>query len=550
MRKGIAPIIIIGIILLAGAVGAYIAVTIFSSKLSSSLSIQITFKDKTLMEDKLYFDSEKNFLENSLLVTGSYAAYENGKNGTIYNYSWDRLEGFDLNGDWFSYVCWKDINGEKIPPENIVTGKLGERINETFQDYFSCLLDSIEITDNSLVNMEINENEFNLSYEISELNMTTEFLNHTIEERNVWITTTVPLRYLNLYKNAKDFTENSETTLNERLISMLNYTFLCTGDGRLTQDSVEEVMENVLLVDIANQLGTDYPETEWELELLRDNFEETVVGPPHHYIIEFTIKVTENESDPGRRVATNDSLEKLGIVFVINDSISFDRTVDYICGLGVPSNCGGSGSPADCSGVTCEYWANGGIANSGSVGDCDIGTDCYCQVTESCDCSNSPPDGCYNEDDNGPDIGCFECGSSGELCCDTPSCTNSGCRGVDCEPCGSCSGTNTFSCSYAGGGCNNPTCCYESGYMTCSNYDCSSLDYSECSSCPGCSWTGTGNCCCGGGSPPSPPEKCIDEKPGCMCMAPFLCNFFPMHECVGNVGDYDCSPLWCCCCPL
>ncbi|UCG95622.1 MAG: hypothetical protein JSV92_01060 [archaeon] len=439
--KGIIGAIIVGIIIVVVVVAVVIASSILNISFSESYSTRITFNDKELMEDKIDFDSEKRFLENGLFVTGGYAAYLNGNNGTIYNVGWKRCEGTDIYGNPYSYSCWKfvDVIGvhEVIPEAALVESQLADRINDTYKGYVP-LLEHVKIEEiRPPLQLDIYNSRLELSYGITNLTLSNEFLNHTMEERGVGIEATVPIRYIMLYQSGKDFTENSEEKLNKKLIDALDHVTVCTGDGQLTQSKAEEIIEEEL-VKISADLAVEYPETEWELILIKplDDFQETSPPVNPNYHIEFTIKVTVNDTDMDRRVPTTEAPQKVGITFAINDEIDFERKVSYICGDSTnPSNCGGSGSAAVCSDSTCTYWTNDGPTESGAIGDCSIGTDCFCQKTESCECTNSPPDKCFNEDESKPSplksdfAGCFECGSKNEICCNTPSCTGAGCRG-------------------------------------------------------------------------------------------------------------------------
>lgn len=392
-KKGIGIGIALLVVFALAIGGTVMGLLAFSYHVSKAVTIEVTYNEMKLIEDKLHFDSEKNFLENSLLVAGAYAAYKNGENGGLYNEPWDMCSG---------YVCWKDTTGNNIPPETTVVKELGERVNDTFESYLPNLKHTKILGGNSKVKMENDEKEFNFTYNITALNLTTEFLNHTIEEENVWINATVPIRHIKLYRHGKDFTENSESKLNNELINVLNHIIVCTGDGRLTEARAKELIV-AELPNIANDLANDYSETEWELELLEiNNFRETVVGPPHHYIIEFTVLVTVRDSDLERRVATSTGLEKLGIVFAINSELDFDRTVEKLCdscsGCTGAARCGSAGS-SSCSGsdpgATRIYWEN-----MGATEDCN---NCYCEKTENCgQCKLCTPAACVPPSCPGP----------------------------------------------------------------------------------------------------------------------------------------------------
>ncbi|MCK4634925.1 MAG: hypothetical protein KAT37_03560, partial [Candidatus Aenigmarchaeota archaeon] len=242
--KGLIGIALLAIMLIGIAAGA-IGFKLFSTHMSQVITFEVSYNSKELMEDKLHFDSEKYFLKNSLLVAGAYAAYKNGENGTVYKDSWGRCEGFDLDGNPYSYSCWKDTTGDNIPPEYMAVDGVFNRTNETFKDYFS-ELEYTEIEDIEPLQMEYDRKEFNFSYNITELNLTGDFLNHTMEEKNVWINTTIPIRYLMLRGNGSDFTQNSDTRLNTDLIDVLDDVTVCTGLGQLTQGEAETAIEKEL----------------------------------------------------------------------------------------------------------------------------------------------------------------------------------------------------------------------------------------------------------------------------------------------------------------
>ncbi len=497
MRKGLIGIVI-GVILVAVAIGSVVATLIFTEKLSSSLTVEVTFKDKQLMEDKLHFDSEKKFLENSLLISGAYAAYKNGLNGTIYKKSWDRCTGTSIDGSVYDHVCWRDHDDEKIPSKNMVVEGIAERTNETFQDYFSNL-EYTEIEDITPLQMEESLNGFNFSYKITELNLSSIILNHTLIEKNVWINATIPIRYMLLYKDAKDFTENSRTRLNNKLKNSLDNVKVCNGDGQLTEIEAEEKIKEELKKIAADESNSD---EKWEIHLLEMDY----TNNHPQYVIGFIVNVTVRDNDLKRRVVTTDSLEKLGITFAIKDTIDFTRSVSYLCGGTQEGECLSSRPSPICSGTTCTWYTQ-----TSESGNCE-NKNCYCEHTENCNCpSDQPPQTCTNS-------GCKNCGYDREICCQGNCASNLVCKNGHCEcggvgePC--CGGT---SCDSSNLQCQSGICvsCGGIGQPCCSgNCNTGYCDFSGiCRSCSNCNCIGMGPC-----QGPTVPSCCsCDPSEICCC---------------------------------
>lgn len=468
MKKG--AIIIIGIILAATAIATYLAVTIFSAKLASSLSVEITFKDKHLMEDKLYFDSEKHFLENGLLVAGAYAAYKNGENGTIYNDAWPRLRGTDFSGNPYDYACWLDWTQAALfpPPLSQVTEHLGNRINDTYEDYL-LNLEHTEMKDHTPLEMNIVNEEMNLSYKISELNLTGDFLNHTMKEKNIWINTTIPIRYLMIYGHAFSFANfpTVRTQVTNVFVNVLDEVTICnkTGYGIIDTNWAKNELENILRTVESNLNGL-YPDSEWELHLLEMHLERPdPSADPYLYTLNYTAVVNVRDSDPERRVATTEEPKKVAITFAIKDTTFFIRTVNKICDL--CSDCTGSQSCGDpgispwCDGNDRIWWSNEGASNSGALDDCSS-TDCYCEKKVDCN-----PDTCCSGSCVDTDTDENNCGSCGNPCGGGQICESGSCRDQTCSEQGPCwcwdanncdlfPMTNCIGSSYE---CTAPDCC-------------------------------------------------------------------------------------------
>ncbi len=495
-RKGIA----IGIALLIGFFlamgGILLAILGFTLGLTQAITMETAYDAKTLIEDKLHFDSERHYLENGLWVAGAYAAFKNGENGGIYNDGWDTCSG---------YVCWRDHDDLKIPPENQVTDEVFERTDDTFQDYFSnteyTVMEETPLGEPDItpLEMEYDRQEFSFSYRIAELNLSGDSYDqsHEMRERRVWINTTIPIRYLSLYDDASGFATNSRTRLNDKVIDALDDVTVCKGQGQLTQSAAQNKIQDAL----DGIAGDETNGFEWELQLLQiDDFEE-VQGPPNlRYRIVFTVLVTVRDKEDGRRVPNTDSVEKLGIRFALKDEIVFDRVVYQICDCGVEctgqSKCQGETIPADtCDGSVRVIWRVEGTTTSEAPGDCSSGDDCYCEKRIEC----APAPCCVDV-----------CCAAGESCCGGTTCCGNACCG------GTCCGAGDFCC--------DDKCC--SGDSCCGTTCCSST------CCDG------NSCCtdtCIGGS-------CVDCG-GCSCAPMGPCQFgtCPLACCPGCIG-ICCAP--------
>lgn len=419
MRKGIIGIAMLAGILL-GTVATVLGLTFWTFNISKSLSFEVGYNTKNLIEDKANFDLEKRYLENSLWTDCTYAAYMNGMEGTVYNDPWGfRCSDYDLSGNLYDYVCWRDLTGEHIPPEDMVTGEIFERIDNTFRDYFAHL-EYVEMEKDSAGEYDITPleiayggNELNLSYRAAGLNFTSEFMEHNINENGVWVNVTAPIRYMNLYWNASDFTQNSDERLNGKLISALENALVCTGDGRISEAVAINIIENELQEIALDEGGMYGNEFEWEMHLLR--IHELEDNHPN-YEIEFTILVIPRDSDQGRIVPNVDSAEKLGIRFAIKTRIVFTRNVQHLCDscpdCTGSSNCGNPGVVPYCSGNSRVWWSS-----EGRTDDCP---GCYCEKMEDCSpgvCSGGscgPPAPTCSEQTSPSGVPC-QCRSSG-LC--------------------------------------------------------------------------------------------------------------------------------------
>ncbi|MCD6367522.1 MAG: hypothetical protein J7L45_00375, partial [Candidatus Aenigmarchaeota archaeon] len=139
--------------------------------------------------NEFMFESDLHFLENSLWITAENLAYENGRNGTIFDEPWDMVSDM---------VCWNCKKG--IPPEDLVADQLFKRVNQTYEKYFDKI--SISIENHTNLNMTYNNNfvklfyKGNFSYHPS--------VDYYTNASNLWVNATTPLRYFLLYDKAKE----------------------------------------------------------------------------------------------------------------------------------------------------------------------------------------------------------------------------------------------------------------------------------------------------------------------------------------------------------
>ncbi len=461
--KGIGVGLALLIIFVAGAVLSVVGISLWSLGLTKSLTIDVTYNEGKLALDKLHFDSEKNYLRNSLWVTCAYAAYKNGENGTVYRKSWPRLEGTDLKGRSYSYVSWKNLDHVSIPPQDEVISMLYNRINESYRKYFSHL-EFVTISKNERggyevtpVNLVCSENECEVHYNISNLTLEGSYLNHTMEELHVKIYTKVGIRYLKLYSEAKNFVENIEKRMDEKLISELGHALMCTGDGRLSKDDAKSRIEEILQEIATDETGNS-DNLKWDIHLLSiDSFKETSGpgSPPRYYDYDiiFRVNVTVQDADETRRVPAENGVKKLGIVFSVREKINFRRTVEWICescsGCTGDARCGSGGS-AYCSGNTRYFWSN-----MGKTEDCDK---CFCKKKEDCSpniccggkCKCNPGEACC--DGKCIDITSDEsnCGGCGIHCGEDEECCNGVCVDINFDEsnCGGCNKVCDKTCCF------------------------------------------------------------------------------------------------------
>lgn len=425
-------------------------------------------------EYKFVFDSDLNFLENSLWILGENSAYQNGRNGSLYNEPWDMISGF---------VCWNCKKG--IPPEDLVASQLLKRVNKTYEKYFDKL--SIVVENHTNLNMTYDKEDKdkikffykgNFSFYPSD-----DFYTNAT---NLWINSTTPLVYFNLYDKGKEFVQNEK--INDKLEDAVDSTTVCVSSGELTKDEVINKTKDVLkylsdhiwnagrwpgegigihlsLVDLKDFSSVDYPKWSWP-PWIPDKYE-------YAYMINFSyvVNTTVRDENEFRMVPTEDGMKYLDLVFGLNKSISFMRYVDDLSKGGIDSKCDTTWpSSAQCTPNYCEYWVRKG--RKGLADDCRDDEYCYVEKKDKCDCE--PFYGCTNKK------GCYRIAETCEDACKE--------MGYSLYVC--IIGDFQAACNYEGTGCfydiinvtthdNKKVVCIDNGKVN-TNKNCYCYRYEEC----------------------------------------------------------------------
>lgn len=326
-NKGLAVIggIIISVVAIGTVSLTLYAINNFIQEGTRESSMTLVLDEKTLIENQAKYDGNKQFLRNDLWLVGVNGVSQNAQNSGYYEYTGTTCA---------ELPCWRS----DIPPKSKVRDQLGERLNDTYDNFREV---DLAIENNPILHMTSSNEKIRLNYK-ADLKYEKDFLNHTIQS---WedIETTLPLRYFLLYDKSKDFAQDSK--IHDLIFNKIN------GTPNPTRSKIENKIESIR-------------------ENLEDNTQASFVvdeislrNPGNQYTADLDLKVRVKDQESNRKIPIDGSMKKLTFQFGFHETVEFTAETEEECPP--PSSCGcyvGTSCPAGmehmegCCDPGCEDW--------------------------------------------------------------------------------------------------------------------------------------------------------------------------------------------------